>query len=223
MEIISGIHWIKGVNGNCFLLVNSEITLIDTGLPHQSQKIISYITNTLHRSLSDVKMIILTHHLDHIGNAQILREQTGAIIAAYGGDVDYITGRKIPPTPKGGMRIAFVLFSPMMKVKPFSVDRILNNNDQIAGLTVIHVPGHTPGSIALYDPKNKALFSGDTLRYMNGIVEGPSEKFSVDKEKARQSVELLKALDFNILCGGHGIPLTSMASTKVRQDTAPRP
>ena len=30
---------------------------------------------------------------------------------------------------------------------------------------VIHTPGHTPGSICLYDPENHILFSGDTISY----------------------------------------------------------
>ncbi len=70
MEIVPGIHWIEGINGNCYLLVGTSLTLIDTGLPHKAKKILSYITETLQRSPSELKTIILTHfHPDHIGNA----------------------------------------------------------------------------------------------------------------------------------------------------------
>ena len=106
-----------------------------------------------------------------------------------------------------------------MKVQPFQIDLVLNDGDKIAGLAVIHVPGHTPGSIALYDPKRKVLFTGDTLRYRDGKVEGPPKKFTMDPERVQQSIEKLKSLDFDIMLGGHGEPLKHDASAKVREFT----
>ena len=101
-------------------------------------------------------------------------------------------------------------------VPAFAVDGLLKEGDEVSGLTVIHVPGHTPGSIALYDRARKVMFSGDTLRFVGGKLEGPSEKFSADLAQARKSVEKLKPLDFDILLGGHGEPLKGGASAKVR-------
>jgi glyoxylase-like metal-dependent hydrolase (beta-lactamase superfamily II) len=95
LEVAPGIHWIEGINGNCYLLVDKEITLIDTGLPHKAKKILRYISDELHRAPSDLKMIVLTHcHVDHIGNARELRNLTGAKIAAHKDDAVYISGKR---------------------------------------------------------------------------------------------------------------------------------
>ena len=218
MEVVSGIHWIEGVNGNCYLLVDTQLTLIDTGLPRKVKKILRYITQELHRQPSELTTIILTHsHFDHIGNAEQLRTITGAKIAAHPEDALYIERKKQPSLPPGGMGIIFKLLSPMIKVQAFTVDISLKENEEIAGLTTVYTPGHTPGSICLYDQKRKVLFSGDTLRYVNGIIEGPSERFSVDPVGARNSIQKLKTLDFNIMLSGHGTPLTKDASIKVRE------
>ncbi len=105
----------------------------------------------------------------------------------------------------------------LLQVKPFLVDEIINNGDTIAGLTVLHLPGHTPGSIALYDPKRKVLFIGDTLGCKDGVVQGPPKSVTWDMKQAYRSIETLRTLDFTVLLSGHGEPLTSDASAKVKQ------
>ena len=217
MEVVPGVHWIEGINGNCYLIVNQTLTLIDTGLPRNAKKILRYITENLHRKPSDVTMIILTHsHFDHTGNAEQLRVVTGARIAAHQEDAVYIEGKQQALVPKGGMGMLFKVLSPLIKVRPFPVDTVLKDKDEIAGLSVIFTPGHTPGSISLYDAKRKVLFTGDTLRYVNGVLEGPSEKFSRDVALARASIKKLTALQFTTLLSGHGVPLTDNAAQRVR-------
>jgi len=51
MEIVPGIHRVDGVNGNCYLIIRDGITIIDTGLPGASKKILSYIGRRLGASL----------------------------------------------------------------------------------------------------------------------------------------------------------------------------
>ena len=47
MEIVPGIHWIEGITGHCYIVVDKELTLIDTGMPHKTKKILRYITDEL--------------------------------------------------------------------------------------------------------------------------------------------------------------------------------
>lgn len=217
LEIAPGIHWIEGIIGNCYLLIDKDITLIDTGMPHNTKKILDYFSDELRRATSDLKTIVITHcHIDHIGNAQELRDLTGAKIAAHREDVGYISGEKALPMPEVS-RDDFKHAAASMKVQPFQVDIVLKDGDKVAGLTVHHVPGHTPGSIALYDDVRKALFSGDALGYKDGKVQGPPEQFTVDLKLAHKSIEKLKLLDFDIMLVGHGEPLRSDASAKVRE------
>jgi glyoxylase-like metal-dependent hydrolase (beta-lactamase superfamily II) len=108
-----------------------------------------------------------------------------------------------------------VLMPFFFRSKPVNPDVQLKDGDTVAGLTCIHTPGHTPGSICLFDPASKILFVGDLLRF-NGIkIEtGP---FSLDAGKLQQSINKIAAIDFDIMLSGHGIPLRPDASVKVRE------
>ncbi len=218
MEIIPGIHLIENIYAHCYLIDGPELTLIDTGMPRKTKKILSYITDTLHKKPTDLKTIVLTHcDIDHIGNARELRAITGATIAAHPSDADIIVGKKPRQTPRATMQILFKLLGTFLQVKPFPVDEIVENGDTIGGLTVLHLPGHTPGSIALYDPKRKVLFIGDTLGCKNGIVQSPPKSVTWDMEQVYRSITTLQALDYTVMLSGHGEPLTTDASTKVNQ------
>jgi len=50
-----------------------------------------------------------------------------------------------------------------MVCEPVNPDILLHDDDCIGGLYCIHLPGHTPGSICLYDPEPGVVFYGDTL------------------------------------------------------------
>jgi hydroxyacylglutathione hydrolase len=218
MEVVPGVHLIEGITAHCYLIVDTNLTLIDTGLPHNTKKILRYITNGLHRKPSDLKTILLTHcDIDHIGNAVELQKLTGARIAAHPKDAEIIAGKNRRTMPKSGMSILFKLFRPLMSTKPFTVDNVVNEGDTVAGLNVLHLPGHTPGSIAFFDAKRKVLFVGDTLRFQDGSVQGPSEKMTMDITKAYESIEKLPALDFNVMLSGHSEPLRSDAAMRVKE------
>jgi glyoxylase-like metal-dependent hydrolase (beta-lactamase superfamily II) len=214
VEIVPGIHWIPKINGNVYLLVDKELTLIDTGLPHHTKRILSYITETLHRKPDELTTIVLTHfHIDHIGNASELREETGAKIAAYADEAAYIEGKKKMPTPHSLLMRAM---GPFMRSRPVLVDILLQDKENIHGCLVVHTPGHTPGSIALLELQHKVLLCGDTIRTPNGTIQGPSEQYSLDLRQAQQSVDRLKTLDFDVLLSGHGDPVRPDAAAKVR-------
>ena len=66
---------------------------------------------------------------------------------------------------------------------------------------VLHTPGHTPGSMCLFEEKSEFLFSGDTL--FAGGVPGRTDVGGNDEEMAK-SLELLDHVPFTLLCPGHG-------------------
>ena len=101
----------------------------------------------------------------------------------------------------------------------FQPDVILKDNDTVGDLRTIYTPGHTQGSVCFYNEKEKVLFSGDTL-----LVDGSrnavfaNKSISYDLELTKKSVESrIKDLDYEILLPGHGPPITSGASAKVRE------
>jgi hydroxyacylglutathione hydrolase len=218
MEIVPGIHMIEDITAHCYLVDDEELILIDTGMPHKTKKLLQYITDTLQRKQSDLKTIILTHcDIDHSGNALELRDLTGAKIAAHPQDAKIIAGEKTRMAPQAGMSSLFKIVGSFMRVKPFHVDLLIKEGDNISGFTVLDMPGHTLGSIALYDPKRKVLFIGDTLGYHAGVIHGPSKSVTMDMTQAYRSIEKLKNLDFTVLLSGHGAPLKSNASSMVTE------
>jgi glyoxylase-like metal-dependent hydrolase (beta-lactamase superfamily II) len=217
LELLPGIHQIEGVNANSYLLVEDKLTLIDTGMPHNIEKISNYISNKLSRPLSDLETIVLTHcHIDHVGNAYELKKLTDAKVAVHRDDADIVAGKKTLDSPKGAISVLLKAVSPFFKVTPVQPDIILEDNNVISKLTAIHTPGHTPGSIALYDKERKVILVGDTIRFIKGKIEGPPKQFIWDKNKTQQSIEKISHLDFDLMLSGHGEPLQPNASRKLR-------
>jgi glyoxylase-like metal-dependent hydrolase (beta-lactamase superfamily II) len=60
------------------------------------------------------------------------------------------------------------------------------------------------------------LFAGDTLRFVDGKLQGPPPQFTPNMDQAEQSIKKIAALNFDILLCGHGAPLRSGASEKVQ-------
>lgn len=218
MEIVSGIHQVEGVNGNCYVIVRDGIIIVDTGLPGAGKKILSYIQDTLGKKPSDIKTIILTHyHIDHTGNVNALKSAGAGKVAIHPADAAFVSGAQRAPFPRGWRGILFRILGSFMKTRPFQPDILLNDSDVIAGLICIHTPGHTPGSISLLDPVTGVIFVGDTLRFDGQKIEGPPAQFTPDMGLAQQSIKKIAALNFDILLPGHGVPLRPAASEKVRE------
>jgi glyoxylase-like metal-dependent hydrolase (beta-lactamase superfamily II) len=218
MEIVPGIHQIDGINGNCYVIDRNGLTLIDTGLPKNTQRISSYLRDAMHKDPGDITTIILTHyHIDHSGNVAAIKALSKVQVAIHEDDADYLAKRKAMPVPWNVRGILIRLMGLVMRQKPIEPDVLLKDGERVAGLTVIHIPGHTPGSIALLDPASKVLFVGDTLRYDGNKIEGPPPQFTPDMKSAERSIRKIAALDFDILLSGHGVPLMGNAAKKVRE------
>jgi hydroxyacylglutathione hydrolase len=217
MEIVPGIHQVDGVNGNCYIIVRDTLILIDTGLPRNTKKILSYIQDILKRKPSDISTIILTHyHIDHTGNVFELKNLTGAKVAVHEADADFVAGRKKSPLPKGVFGIILRVLGVFFRSTFTEPDIELKNGDIITGLSCIHTPGHTPGSICLLDPVSKVLFCGDLLRFDGVALAGPPPQFTPDIGEAQRSIVRIGALDFDVLLSGHGMPLKPGAAEQVR-------
>jgi glyoxylase-like metal-dependent hydrolase (beta-lactamase superfamily II) len=217
MEILHGVHQVDGVNGNAYVVTSGEqLIVVDTGMPKSARKILDCVSS-MGRQSSSVSKILLTHcHIDHVGSAYELRELTGAKVAIHQEDADFLAGKRKLPSPGGVTGSLFKAFSHFIKSTPVQPDMILKENDDVSGLTVVHTPGHTPGSISLFDAGRRLLFVGDTLRFSDGRVSGPPERFTLDREQATQSIRKISRLDFDVMLSGHGEPLKPNASDRVR-------
>lgn len=218
-EIIPDVYQIAMGRINAILIVEEELTLIDTGIRGSSAQIADCI-HRLGRSIEEINLIILTHnHLDHTGGLAELRKLTKAKVAAHKADFTDTAGQSPYPRvlrrllripPFSALRSVFLVNSSEVDIK-LNGDEVLK---PLGGLRVIHTPGHTPGSISLYSPQNKLLIVGDAVTKHHGILRPPPKPANTDMTQAIDSIKRVARLDFDILCLGHGRPITR--DTRIR-------
>ena len=86
-------------------------------------------------------------------------------------------------------------------------------------LKVFHTPGHSPGSLSVYWPKQKVLFTGDLI-FKNGI--GRTDFPGGNSTLLKKSVERLRELEIEILLPGHGEIISGAKEIRTNFDTIER-
>lgn len=222
-EVAKGVHHVDGSNANSYLVEEGDgsLTLVDTGMQSDGKKILDYITVKMARKPSDVKTIVLTHgHVDHARGAASIKAATGARLVVHEAEAEFVSGKSKYPAPRGGMGFMFGLMSPFFHSTPVQPDATLKENDRVGRLLVVHTPGHTPGSISLYDEGGKVVFVGDAARFLNGKLVGAPPQFTPEPAQAAASLEKLSNLDFEVMLSGHGDPLKSSDAPKMMKQLA---
>lgn len=155
-----------------------------------------------------VTQIINTHlHLDHIFGDNYVHRRCGAPIAAHEGDAGL--GRTL--------REQCAMFTPLpdqlaADLSPVTIDVVLTEGDTVSiganELTVLSVPGHSPGSIALYDATDGFVLVGDLIFCGGGI--GRADLPGGNPSTLMRSVSrLLSTLPpGTVIYPGHGRPTT---------------
>jgi glyoxylase-like metal-dependent hydrolase (beta-lactamase superfamily II) len=222
-QLAPGVYRLAGAVSNAYLWQWSEgLTLIDTGVPGSAHAILGAIA-AIGAHPEDVTEIVLTHfHADHTGSVAELARRTGASVLAHRADAVIIRGHQ-PPVPPDLTELerplAEALFGdlstlPGPQPPPVDVTREVDDGDATAGGgTIVGVPGHTPGSVALLVPQLGVLFTGDTIASYEGApILGP---FNINRPGAIEAVRKQAGLEFDIACGGHGEPIVGGANRKV--------
>ncbi|MBF4463233.1 MULTISPECIES: MBL fold metallo-hydrolase [unclassified Rathayibacter] len=185
------------------------VTLIDTGWASSARDIEAAL-HTVVRSRSDVRRIILTHfHNDHTGSASEIAAWGDVEVIAGRGDVAFIEGTQRGPiaalTSKEIALIGEVAEPPHGPA--CNVSRTVSDGDVLdfaGGARIIAVPGHTPGSIAVYLPEASAILTGDAVAELNGnVIVGI---FNTDRDSAVRSLRALSATGAEAAGYGHGEP-----------------
>ena len=221
MQVIPQVYQITFRYANVFLIVEENLTLIDTGYPGNLKNLVHFI-HTLSKSPEEIKLIILTHnHFDHTGGLAKLRKFTDAKVA--GPRIDFTLGKDIWPYP-GGKFLGKVTQVPglstirnRMILTARNIDVLLDEGEGfpvLGGLRVILTPGHTAGSISLYAPQRKLLFVADAINKRHGL-RLPLKTATTDINQAIASIAKMTKLDVETICFGHGRPITENANGRL--------
>jgi glyoxylase-like metal-dependent hydrolase (beta-lactamase superfamily II) len=199
--VAEGIGRIPGFVNSYTYREGDETYLIDTGFGRKAKPIVRAF-NHANIPLAKIAKILLTHHhVDHMGGAAYLVQDTHAPLSCHSDDAPFVSGRVKAPMP--------LLMRLFMRVHPAPVAVMLKEGDRVGSLIVLHVPGHTPGEIALYHPSRKILFSGDSVVERKGQLTLPGAGFASNLSQAVQSLARLRSLDVELLLPGHGVPVTA--------------
>ncbi len=199
MEISKNVHLLEGTKGSySYLILGQEPVLVDTSMPGRSNRIVEALAE-LGMKPSDVAHIVLTHQdVDHIGNAKLLKEQSGATLWAPEEEVPYIHGEK---KGKGIRR----LIGGMMKVDRPEVDRVFEKGQLVGDLEVIPAPGHTDGHVCLR--AGDVLLAGDLVTTRGGKLKASPGFLTHDKAALQKSIRSVGQLKFDWVCPAHGDPV----------------
>lgn len=202
--LAANIWWVHG---------SDRDAVIDTGLGVAS----------LHDSNTDLfsnqPLAIVTHaHLDHLGGAHEFADA-----AAHSSELSRITSpdaaslygpalsTQLGLEPEADLPELLIDALPTANydiasyaVRPVTVGTALEEGDSIdlgdSLLTVMHLPGHTAGSIALFDERRGVLFTGDVV-YEGDLLD---EIIGADIPQYVESMRRLRELDVAVVHPGHG-------------------
>ena len=215
MEVTAGVHAINLVSVPAAISVNvhaipeGEVTLVDAGVAGSLGRIERGLAE-LGRSLASVRRVVLTHgHPDHAGTVAEL-EAAGAEVCMHPTDFERLQVGFLDAVrrPSRG-RIFASIVRPPTAIHPLEDGDVL---PVLGGLRVVHTPGHTPGSICLYAPRDRILFTGDALQVQRGRVVFASRLYSDDYAAAKSSVRRMAALDVATIVFAHYPPWTDGAN-----------
>ncbi len=166
-------------SSNSYVIEDELVCIVDPGFGDKDYGI----------SFDEVDLVINTHgHFDHWGNDYLFSK---AKIFTHAFDI---------PMIKTGIGSCYESFSKnFVRVNPLPIPNEIRLGDVV--FKVIHTPGHTPGSICLFEKNLRILISGDTL-FADGV--GRTDLLGGNEAQLVESLKKIKELEFEHLLPGHG-------------------
>ena len=209
---------------------DGQVTLIDAGVSGHWSDLQAEL-KSMGRSLSDIRGLILTHgDTDHVGFAERLRRDHGVPVFAHQADVSRARGEVRKPSSSGGPMKIGPLFRFMWYagrkggLRTTWVTELQTVADGASldlpgSPQIVHVPGHTPGSIAVHVPAVDAVFVGDAMttgHVLTGATGPQPAPFTLDPKRALESLGKIEGLGATWVLPGHGAPWSGGVADAVR-------
>ena len=221
-EVLPGLYQVRTRGSSVYLVLDDEITLIDTGNVGSGPRILGALKE-LGRRPDEIRHIVITHfHLDHTGGLAELQEHISARTCVHLAEALHVESAEPLPNPFTHPLLARICEPYLLRNDPGAarVDVLLNDGDELpvlGGMRIVHAPGHTAGSISIHFPNRSVLIVGDAMQYKFGRLMLPSRLFTQDMDEAAASIRKLAQLDFETLCFSHFRPILSGADRMVRE------
>jgi glyoxylase-like metal-dependent hydrolase (beta-lactamase superfamily II) len=228
VQVADGVHRVSGGVTNFYLVEeNGKYTVVDAGAPRDWALLQSSL-KSLGAAPSDLDSVLLTHaHVDHVGFAEQARGEAGAAVCVHEADADAArTGKQ--GWDNEGSTMSY-LFHPdlwrtalslgtrgALRAIPIKEVTSFADGETVAAPgspRIVHVPGHTPGSVAVFVEKRGVLFTGDALCTWNAYTgrTGPQIQpaaLNQNSAQALASLDNLRNITADVILPGHGDPWT---------------
>ncbi|OPY30988.1 MAG: hydroxyacylglutathione hydrolase [Methanomassiliicoccales archaeon PtaU1.Bin124] len=203
------VHTLIGVgyDSNIFVVTGDEPIIVDAGTGMHTRKVLDKIS-TMAPGLAP-KTIVLTHrHIDHVGGASEMAAKFGAKIDIHEADAHSVETGDLRSTAASTFGCA---------LKPMAVNHLHDGDIISTGdheLKVLHTPGHTIGSMCLFEKESGILISGDTV-FANGV--GRWDLPTGNRSDIERSVKMLLSMKPKHLFPGHGEVVYDSASEAIKE------
>jgi glyoxylase-like metal-dependent hydrolase (beta-lactamase superfamily II) len=211
MQIVNNLHafiWQSPTANNCnaYFIDSPARVLIDPG--HRA--LFDHVDlglQDLGLQTDDIDLVICTHaHPDHLEAVQLFKEKSILFTVS---EIEWQW------TKTFGKQMSATFGIDIETLKP---DFFLQEGElSLDGLDmqVFHTPGHSPGSVCLYWPMQKALFTGD-LVFKDGL--GRTDLPGGDGAKIKESIMRMSHLEAELLLSGHGEIISGAQEVKSNFD-----
>jgi glyoxylase-like metal-dependent hydrolase (beta-lactamase superfamily II) len=192
---------------NAYLVPEDDgFTLIDTMIKGSGKK----LRAAAEAAGRPITRIALTHaHGDHVGGVdELVQAIPGVEVLISARDARFLNKDDMsldPDEPQGTLRGGY----PGIATRPTAT---FQPGDSVGSLQVVAAPGHTPGHVAFFDPRDGTLYAGDAYTTFGGVATTAKPAFPFplaalstwSRETELQSARTLRALEPKFLAPGHG-------------------
>lgn len=202
---------------NTYLLNEEKLVVVDPCSILNVQLLESYLQRVLHRTISEVDLIVLTHlHPDHTAGVEALRRLCRAPVAASAVAHPFASSQieewrawtSIPHFTRPTLSNTFAPYhyvTPSYAQQSKMVNIWLEDSTELPAhqdWRVITSPGHSPESLCLYNAFTQELLCGDTVVTASGRT--PLIRSGVDRRRLEETLRVLHSLNVHYLYPGHG-------------------
>jgi uncharacterized protein (TIGR02246 family) len=210
---------------NVYLIEDADggVTMFEAGI-----KAMAAGLSAAAAQLGGLNRIVLGHaHADHRGAAPglggpVLCHPDDRVDAEGDGGAHYIDWSEVTAPA----RWTLPRLLPVWDGGPVKISGTVEEGDDLSGFRVVHIPGHSPGQIALWRESDRIVLTADCFYTLDpgtgrhGHARVPMAGFNHDTEQARASIRKIAALDPASAWPGHADPVTGDVRAQLERAAA---